>query len=86
MIPETVPAALAKVGDPVIVGGYIERVTAVQTFDPWEHAGRVHGHFVARRVVTTGGERWFGHAPGDRYRGMEILFRAPGGVSFEVTS
>ncbi|MEU1761275.1 hypothetical protein [Micromonospora sp. NPDC005652] len=82
---DIVPAALATVGDLVTIRGVVDHVTEVNTFGPGEHDGtRVHRHMVARQVVTATGDRWAGHAPGGRYRGCEITYREPDGVSFEI--
>jgi hypothetical protein len=78
------PAALAQPGDTVICNGEPYTVLDVHVHGPGEHRHSpiLDGHY-AREVVTAAGSRWFGHAPGDSYRGVEVVARQPGGVRFE---
>ena len=82
--PRHVPAALAVPGDTVICRGAYAIVTFVDTFSPGGHQNSpIDDSMVARRVITTEGVRWLGHAPRGAYRGVEIMDRCPRGVRFD---
>ena len=78
--------AEAFVGDFVIYSGVYRDVVAVKTYLPGEDRPAdcpVMPGWVVREIVTEDGSRWFGHKPGETYKGSEILVRYPDGISFE---
>ena len=80
----TTPACLAQPGDVVIHDGRQVRVLQVHDHAPGGHADSpIRDEMVAREVVTETGIRWFGHQPGDAYRGAEVAIRYPDGVRFD---
>jgi hypothetical protein len=78
-----VPAAVASIGETIIVHGVPTMVTDVTNYPAESHHGSPLPLCLVARCVTAGtAERWFGHLPGRRYRGAEILGLEPEGVSF----
>lgn len=79
----TVPAAAATVGDLVLFGGESHVVTAVDDYAAGEHDWSPVANCLVARCVTAGSrERWFGHRPGQAYRGAEVAARYPDGIVF----
>ncbi len=79
-----VPAAAATVGDLALVGGRVHVVTAVDDYAAGDHDWSPVANCLVARCVTfgNGNERWFGHRPGQAYRGVEVAASHPDGIVF----